>query len=417
MSKYTPAQYLKMIPQDAVKTCFIDAPGYNAAWDYHITPSGRHFIPACAEGAFPEYVKLYEYLPATNEMKLCFELDKSICVYNRTIRPSKVHTSMSDLPDGRLIMTTHTTANAPTHPDWMPEAYQSNLWEGFAGSNVLIYDPNTGKLEDLGIPVPRESIYGARYIPELNAMLMGGYLRGHLYLFTLDDRSVTDFGQCQEFGVYNISRGPDGNYYFATRTGELWKFDVVQRRPYYLGIEIPSETPDTPKWHVIAYSTNGPDGRMYFVSHLDKYFFAYDPKTNTIETLGHTAPAAVREDYPNGQVFGLAFDKEGKLWYTCTAEGIRICRIDIMTPGAQPEDFGLIGTERRSCFCAENTYIYDDVAYISDTNYCPGCPGVIAVDLQKLREAGPIDPACDDDGRILCQDPGKFFKGDQTVNT
>ena len=32
-------------------------------------------------------------------------------------------------------------------------------------------------------------------------------------------------GQCQEFGVYNISRGPDGNYYFATRTGELWKYD------------------------------------------------------------------------------------------------------------------------------------------------------------------------------------------------
>ena len=40
------------------------------------------------------------------------------------------------------------------------------MWEGFMGSNVLIYDSDTNEVEDLGIPVPRESIYEAKYIPD-----------------------------------------------------------------------------------------------------------------------------------------------------------------------------------------------------------------------------------------------------------
>ena len=170
MQKYTREQYLQMIPQSAVKQCFIDAPGFNAAWDYCVTSEGKHYIPCCAEGTFPEYVKLYEYLPDANEMKLLFDLEGSITVYPRTIRPSKFHTSINPMPDGKLIMTTHTTASAPGHPCWMPEAYYTHMWEGYMGSNVLIYDPETGKVEDLGIPVPRDSVYGAKYIASINAL-------------------------------------------------------------------------------------------------------------------------------------------------------------------------------------------------------------------------------------------------------
>ena len=52
---------------------------------------GRHFIPCCAEGTFPEYVKLYEYLPQTNEMRLCFDLEGNIVVYPRTILHKNVY--------------------------------------------------------------------------------------------------------------------------------------------------------------------------------------------------------------------------------------------------------------------------------------------------------------------------------------
>lgn len=61
---------------------------------------------------------------------------------------------------GGLIMTTHTTSQAPQHPTWMAEGYYQHLWEGFPGSHLLLYDPETGILENRGIPAPsRDAVW------------------------------------------------------------------------------------------------------------------------------------------------------------------------------------------------------------------------------------------------------------------
>ncbi len=398
MKKYTREQYFQMIPQSSVKQCFIDAPGYNAAWDYCVTPEGKHYIPCCAEGTFPEYVKLYEYLPDTNEMKLLFNLEDTITVYPRTIRPSKFHTSINPMPDGKLIMTTHTTASAPTHPCWMPEAYYTHMWEGFMGSNVIIYDPETGTVEDLGIPVPRDSIYGARYIPEINSLFFITYTRGHAYLFNLEDRSTTDFGQCTEFGSYLLKRASDGNIYFSSRSGDLWRFNVSKKDVEFTGIEIPREnTPACRSRNVFTYGVTGADGRLYFTMHIGRHFFAYDPKTNTLEKLGYTVPEEMREDYPDAMVFGMVFDKYGKLWYASHTNKLHLCSLDITDPNAKPVSYGLIGTEKRCHDCVENIFIRDDVLYMSDANHGPDAPGIVSVDLEEVRKNTDSD-------RIICQD-------------
>ena len=398
MEKYTAEQYFEMIPQRGVRQCFIDAPGFNATWDYKISPEGRHYFPLCAEGNFPEYVKLYEYLPKTNEVRRCFDLEDSIIVYPRTIRPSKIHTSINFMPDGKLIMTTHTTASAPTHPTWMPEAYFDHMWEGFHGSNILIYDPETGKVEDLGIPVPRDTIYGAVYIHETRSLYFSTYMRGHAYRFDLDDRSVTDYGQCTEFGAYYMFRATDGNIYFSTRSGELWRFNIKTKQPEYTGIEIPrSDSPESRSRNVFAYADNGPDGRMYFCTHTGRYFFAYDWKTNTLENLGLTVPEGMIEDYPNASVFGMAFDKDGILWYSLSTVGSHICRWDIMKPGTKPEDLGLAGTPKRCHTVAENIFIRDDILFFSDTNHADDAPGILQIPLETLRnDAGQPRERCMD---------------------
>lgn len=408
--KYTIEKLLELIPQSAIKQCYIsDSPGYNAAWDYHVTPSGRHFIPCCAEVAFPEFVRLYEYFPATNTVEQKFRLNQKITVYPRAIRPSKFHTSMNTLPNGKIIMTTHTTAGAPTHHCWMPEAYYGHLWEGFPGSNVIIYDPETGDVEDLGIPVPRDSIYGARYIPEHNCLFFITYYRGHAYRFNLDDRSLVDYGQCTEFGSYYITEGPDNNLYFSTRSGDLWRYNVKTMQPEYTGVEIPREDFDESRArNVMTYSANGPDGKLYFCTHLGKHFYSYDPRTNELKRLSPTAPKGVR-GYSNrwNFVFGMAFDDEGKLWYTADSlvnkAPLRLCRIDITKPNAEPEDFGAIGTPARSAVCVEGLYLKDGVIYLPDANG-PYAPGVTAIDIAAvLRDR--------DKPRELCQDPHVFFEG------
>ena len=410
--KYTREQYLRMVPQSAVKQCFIDAPGYNAAWDYHVTAEGKHYIPCCAEGTFPEYVKLYEYLPESNEMKLLFNLEDSITVYPRTIRPSKFHTSINSMPDGKLIMTTHTTASAPTHPCWMPEAYYTHMWEGFMGSNVIIYDPETGKVEDLGIPVPRDTIYGAKYIAEKNSLFFITYTRGHAYLFNLNDRSLTDFGQCTEFGSYLIKEASDGNLYFSTRSGDLWRFNVSTMKVEFTGIEIPREDTEISKVrYVMTYATTGADGRLYFTMHIGRHFFAYDPKTNTLEKLAYTVPEEMREDYPDAMVFGMVFDKYGKLWYTSHTNKLHLCCIDVTDPNAKPQTFGLVGTEKRCHDCVENIFIRDDVLYMSDANHGPDAPGIVSVNLEEVRKNA-------DQPGIICQDEILYVtRGNQFKDT
>ncbi len=405
---YTAEEYLGMIPQSAVRQRFIEAPGYNAAWDYCITPQGRHFISCCAEGTFPEYVKLYEYLPEEEEMKLCFDMEKSLVVYPRTIRPSKIHTSINPMPDGRLIMTTHTTASAPSHPCWMPEAYYSHLWEGYKGSNVIIYDPDTGKVEDLGIPVPRDTIYGAKYLAAHNCLFFTTYIRGHAYLFDLKDRSVKDFGQCTEFGVYHLAKASDGNIYFTTRGGAMWRFNTTTLVPEYMGVNVPEDAAKIRakgkpncgvNRNMMAYSATGTDGRLYFTVHINSRFFVYDPKTNQLEMLGPVLPEVLEERIPYAMILGMAFDQYGKLWYGCGSDptGLRLFCLDIMSPGAMPEDMGLIGVPNRVQTAAENIFIREDVLYLSDTNHGPDCPGVVSIDLAEVRKRAK-------EPRELCQD-------------
>ncbi len=410
---YSKEKLYEMIPQRGVRQCFIDAPGFNAAWDYKISPDGRHYIPLCAEGTFPEYVKLYEYLPASNEMRRCFDLETAIVTYPRTIRPSKIHTSINFMPDGKLIMTTHTTASAPTHPRWMPEAYYGHVWEGFHGSNVLIYDPASGHVEDLGIPVPRDTIYGAAYEPSTRSLYFTTYFRGHAYRFDLDDRSVTDFGQCTEFGAYYMFRASDGQIYFSTRSGGFWRINARLREPEYLGIEFPREGDRSRCHNVMAYADNGPDGRLYFCTHHGRRILAYDPGTNELSTLGYSVPEELRAAYPDGMVFGMAFDRYGKLWYGLDAGGVRLCRMDVTLPDTPVQDFGLAGTPERGHMCFENLFIRDDVLYASDSNHANDAPGILTVDLAALREdAGLPREQSRDVGLYLRNGDGALYPGD-----
>lgn len=416
MKTYTMKEVLSLVPQSAIKQCYItDAPGYNAVWDYHITKSGRHFIPCCAEGTFPEYVRLYEYYPETNTIELKFRLNDKITVYPRTIRPSKFHTSMNDLPDGRMIMATHTTASAPTHHCWMPEAYYNHMFEGFPGSNIIIYNPDTNEVEDLGIPVPRDSIYGAKYIEKHNCLIFITYYRGHCYRFNLDDRSLVDYGQVTEFGSYYITEGADGNLYFSTRSGELWRYNTEKMQPEYTGVEIPREDNDASRArNVMAYSANGPDGKMYFCTHLGRYFYSYTPKTNEIERLCKTAaPGLLGLSDGINMVFGMQFDDNGKLWYSSSSNlskmGLRLLCVDITKPNAEPEDFGMLGTPDRAHTVFEGVYLRNGKLYMPDANG-PYSPGVGVIDLKKVVEDKNTE-------RVICQDPYLYVKGDSTQHT
>ena len=400
-----PEEWMRLVPQEAVKRAdFPKDAAHNAIWDYNVSPEGRHFMSLCAECTYADYFHLFEYLPAENRVRRLFRLEDRAVTYDRCIRPSKVHTSITFMPDGKLIMSTHTTAMAPSHPYWLPYSFYSHPWEGYHGSNILIYDPVNDKLEDLGIPVPRESIYSGVYVAETNSFYFAGYMRGHLYRFCLDDRSVKDYGQWTEQSTYYTKQYRDGNVYVCSRTGLFSRINVKEDRVEPLGFFPETGLDDRTHWHnQISYAKDGPDGRMYIGPVFDRDLLVWDYDTKTISRVGSILPPALESLGTNrtGSIYGMAFDEEGVLWYGLTTScaeyggGFYLVSWDLLHGGV-PQNHGLMGTQPGLTGVLSEMYIRDGILYATNTNYRDNTPCMFRVDLSLIRGRGPEGPVTED---------------------
>lgn len=382
---------------------------HNAIWDYAIHPNGRHYFGLCAEISYPDYVHFYEYIPEKAELKLLWKLNDSVITHDRTIRPSKIHTCMSFLPDGRIIMTTHTTASAPNHPYWLPWAYYSHMWEGYAGSNVILYDPESGKVEDWGIPVPRETIYGGIYDAKTNAYYFGGYIRGHVYRLDMATRHVTDYGQAAEYASFRFVKGLDGHIYNSSKSGRLYRINTDTKQLEDLGLDIPQSS-DIPlsKFHnqMIA-AENGPDGRLYMLVAYNDKLFAYDYAKNAIEAVGDFRPTEFQAYDWTPVTHSMAFDQYGTLWYGLRFQGNGretanwLISWDFLNGGV-PFNHGIAGVLERNTTLFCEMYIKDDVLYGADTNHALDPPGMFQIDLKAVREDRHLP-------RLTCRDPYHYI--------
>lgn len=399
----------RVISQTGVKqACLAGETLHNASWDSVLSQDGRLFFSLCSELTTSEYAKLAEYSYDDNSIIEHFYSKEFLMPHYRYIRDSKFHTSMSVLPDGSLIMATHTTDKAPEHPAWMPEAYYANPWEGYPGSTLFHYDPKTGKVENLGIPAPRESVYGGVYDARNNNYYMLGFMRGHLYRYSLDTRQVEDLGQVTERHTYRLVVGSDGNIYFSTRSGFLKRINVNTGKVEDLNIQLPhsSEKRKRPRSYMAA-GTNGPDGELYIAGQFHDEMSVYDPETGEFKVLGKYKKT---EEYIDGisnndYVGGMAFDSKGVLWYVLSAlrhdreedfkPGCALMRWDIKH-GGESEYLGLMGTPGRTVTTTAGVFIDKsrDILYVVGTNHADEGPDVTAVDLsvfeKDMYSKGPI---------------------------
>ncbi len=396
----SPADY-KLMSQTGVKQYSYPLNStHNAIWDSNISPEGRLYYALASEICTSEYVHLCEYDYDTNTVSECFKVEDVILPSDRTIRASKFHSSINFMPNGKMVMTTHTTDKAPAHPTWMPEAYYHHIWEGYAGSNIVVYDPATKTAENLGCPVPRETIYGAIYEPAHNALFFTGMFRGHLYRYSFDEKRVQDLGRMSEHYSFRLTLGPDGNIYGASKSGYFYKVDTET-----LAI---TDLMFKPKHHAQAYTrdfTNisigrtGPDGKIYFAIMYSRDFICLDPATGEVKEVGEYMPFA--HQYCRGQnrhgVFGMDFDSEGVLWYVvssrnCGSEYLEygcpngLFRWDI-TRGGKPEYMGIVGTKDRvGSWMSELCITEDDIMYVVGSNHGIDGPDITAVDLKEYRK-------------------------------
>ncbi len=420
-----PDTFFNLVTQDTVKhQIFSEDCKLNAAWDIAISPEGRVFYSLCAELGVTSYVEVYEYKREDNSATLLFKLDDVVLQQDDAIRPSKVHTSMAFLNDGRLIMCTHTTAQSPKHPYWLPAPFYHHQFEGFQGSNLLIYDYKNNVLENRGVPVPFESVYGGAYDKKHNAYYISGMMCGHFYRYDVAANKVLDMGRATEEAVYCLRVGPDGHIYTSTRTGRMIRINVDTVQIEDLGIDLPYHaTSNHMGRHQINHAVWHPNGKMYFGIFNHPALMAYDPKTNSVEEVC-TAATEYAEHPELNLPQGIAVDEQGFIWQgVCTRKmggmecGLRLYRFDPKT--GEHLSYGYLGSKQRTLLIISEMEIHNGVLYALDSNHGEFDPaGILSVELASLKpQNSGHDFVPGTDPRIYMQYPNgrELFPYDKSI--
>lgn len=391
-----PQGYFSLVPAGTLRqTPFPSASRHNACWDFLLCRDGvTGYVALCGELSQPLCARLFRYDTRSGELTFLFDLGQVFCVNPREIPPSKIHTSLAELPDGRIVMTTHTTARSPRHPYWLFDSYFEHLHEGYAGSHVLIYDPRDGKVANLGIPVKRDSIYGSCYDEAHNALFFTTFLRGDIFRMSLDTLEVTPLGQITEFGSYCLFSDHCGGIYTSSRSGHVFRVDTETLEVRDLG-PVASEPEPVRNWNlhrVIAHVCQGPDGAFYFTMHFSDKLFRLDPATRAITQEADLSPRGDWRDAPPGIHKGHVFDSQGVLWFIVARESVNdypggaahLYRYDYRH-GQEVEFMGLLGADHFStamiCHVALDA---NDTLHYPNGNHGEDMAWMVSLDLREV---------------------------------
>jgi len=387
-------------------------------WDLTSAPGGQVYA-SLSPMHEPSPPQLYRLDAAGKRLDLVFDLRELTFLSPGTIPASKIHTSMAFADTETLYMVSHTTAPAPGHGVWAPVSCYHDLYEGFEGSHFLRLDLRSGDARSLGVPVPRESLWGGScYLPEVGEYLAIGLVRGHLYSIRVRDMDVVDLGYvgrgCRLFkdgagrayGIAPVGRGARGIMYrYDPARGVVEDLDVALPRSHGASL---------------AFARPGPDGRIYLVRNFYDPFwdlravvdedttdhvFAFDPETLGVEDLGSAFPGA--RDFappsapiiPTRIVVGPTFLDDGNLY--CGVLGgsldglVALLRWNVVA-GAEPEFMGFLHVAGRPV-----PFVWDSVAGPDGRLYFAEAsagvfatrPELVAVDATSLEGPKERSPA------------------------
>lgn len=394
--KNQPPDFFRLIPQVGVTHLLVtDEPTHNAVWDMAVSPEGRIFFSVCGESYAAEYARLYEYDHAKRRLIPHMKLEEKLLTSEIALRTSKFHTAMAFPGGGRILTTTHTTSPGTAQPTWMPYEYADHPYEGYPGSNLLLYNYNTGETTGLGVLSPHDTTYGGTYDPKNGDYFCITWMRGTGYVYNLYTGKRRCLGQVSDTHTSRTFLCSDGHIYGSTYTGALFRYNTDLRDIEYLGANASGLVRHACERDGVLYFTTGPCA----VPGRGQELYAYNLKTRALRCVGRPVPK-IPYDGDNPEVFynayGMAFDSAGRMWYGCMTftpeikySGARLYMWDFLRGGI-PIDCGFLGTSLRTVSITAEMRIVDDVLYISDGNHTSDhdtpC-GILALDLKELVPA------------------------------
>ena len=308
----------------------------NCCWDGLVAPDGTFYFPLSSEAGLCGTTKLAIFDYDNDRVVKCFDASSVLLSHERKLPHSKFHTSLNVIPrsalypeipydpaDYLIIGTTHATDRAKHHQEWMPFGHHNHVWEGFPGSQILVYDPKTGHGVSLGTPVPQESIYGAKYDPKHNRLYMIGFMRGHVYCYDLNQRRVIkDLGKAAEIFCYRLVLGADGHIYGCSKSGQAFRVNTDTVELENLEFHVPDFENNyiSATWYrYMVQGRNHASGKyMYIAIAATTQMYKLEFATGEITPLGDCLPLDGIVELPSKDgswyIQGFDIDKDGVLW-------------------------------------------------------------------------------------------------------
>jgi len=197
-------------------------------WDgVYAATSGKVYSALIDEDASAH---LYEYDPVRGTNILLFDMAEFLNARGKGVRTTaKIHNKPVEDNQGNIYFVPMNNGSGPRNIDFLS-------WEG---GHWMKYQPQTGKLEDMGLVDKHVGCYPLAIDKERN-LLFGVGFNGYLYRFDIEKRKTDKVARVANWDINrDIFCDDKGNIYGSFPTGRVWKYDAQKRHVVDLEIRQP----------------------------------------------------------------------------------------------------------------------------------------------------------------------------------
>jgi outer membrane protein assembly factor BamB len=306
-------------------------PFHDVIYSIAMGKDGKIYMGVSSEFGPGTYAHIFSYDPQTDQLEDLVDLRELLPEGKDVFRPphSKIHTSMCVGPDGKIYAASHLTG--PPHGEKF-----LRMWEilddprrCFTGSHVIVYDPQTRQVQDLGIVIPRE---GTRFMAmnlDREELYMVSCLRAHFFVFRPKKGEIKDLGrisqaQCEALGPCWSRLG----YAYTTdNDGFILRYDPEEERIERLPVRIPHAPWCDGRGNRVRRMKVGPDGIKLYGFGTHGHLFEYDPSAGPYGRVRDFGVLCGEERFMDYSflppVKALAFGQDRRIY--CAVGNVAVC--------------------------------------------------------------------------------------------
>lgn len=297
-----------------------------AVWiqqEYH---SGGAYtaIQAAPDGAvylgttfYDGFARLLMLAPGTREFRLV--ADMATATGESTPGPyaqAKIHTKPAVAPDGKVYFGTKSGKPAAD------ERWQAN----YPGGHLLVYDPPSGRVTDLGIPRPRQSIIAVGVDPVRYVIYVLTDPEGHLWTYESRTRAFTDRGRLIPDG-YPPTRYlvvlSNGDVYHPGGPEAFFRYRAAAQRIERLPLQFSGNgTYEASRigHGPYAMAANADGTRFHGVGESSGQVYSFIPGERSLTVQFHGA-VSLEGSVRRSEYYTMTAAPDGNLYYTATLHG------------------------------------------------------------------------------------------------